>query len=58
MFFVDDLDGRGTVAITHPDGSTESIVTLDDEALANRVVEHFNSFFDAYGYRLEGNNHE
>ena len=44
-FFSDDLDGVGTVGYTHTDGSTQSIVTLDDEELGNRVAQHLNEFF-------------
>ena len=44
-FFSDDLDGVGTGGYTHTDGSTQSIVTLDDEELGERAAEHLNQFF-------------
>ena len=44
-FFSDDLDGVGTVGYTHTDGSTQSIVTLDNEELGERVAQHLNEFF-------------
>ena len=44
-FFSDDLDGEGTVGYTHTDGSTQSIVTLDNEELGERTAEHLNEFF-------------
>ena len=44
-FFSDDLDGVGTVGYTHTDGSTQSIVTLDNEELGERTAEHLNEFF-------------
>ena len=44
-FFSDDLDGVGTVGYTHTDGSTQSIVTLDDEELGERAAEHLHQFF-------------
>jgi hypothetical protein len=33
MFFVDDLDGKWTLSVTHEDGSTESCITVvgDDD---------------------------
>ena len=44
-FFSDDLDGVGTVGYSHADGSTQSIVTLDNEELGERVAQHLNEFF-------------
>ena len=44
-FFSDDLDGVGTVGYSHIDGSTQSIVTLDDKELGERAAEHLNEFF-------------
>jgi len=44
-FFSDDLDGVGTVGYTHADGSTQSIVTLDNEELGERTAQHLNEFF-------------
>ena len=44
-FFVDDLDGEGTVAYTHTGGDTESIVTIGVEEFASNVVDHLNYFF-------------
>ena len=51
-FFVDDLDGEGTVAYTHLAGDTQSIVTLGNEELAATAVEHLNQFFGA-DYRVK-----
>jgi len=44
-FFTDDLDGVGTVGYSHIDGGTQSIVTLDNKELGERVAEHLNEFF-------------
>ena len=44
-FFSDELDGVGTVGYSHIDGGTQSIVTLDNKELGERVAEHLNEFF-------------
>ena len=44
-FFVDNLDGEGTVAYTHVGGDTESIVTIGVEEFASNIVDHLNYFF-------------
>ena len=44
-FISDDIDGVGTVSYTHTDGSTQPIVTLDNEELGERTAEHLNEFF-------------